>query len=95
MNRRNESTPSPPNEAANGMGELMRDMVSLVELQVELFRIDCRDGLRRIRIAVALLLFAGIAAVGTVPTADRAGTERIEAVRSPVSHAAGRVGWIP
>ena len=49
------------------MGELTHDIVSLVELQFELFRVDCREGLRRILIPVALLLFAGIVALGTVP----------------------------
>ena len=67
MNRCNGSTQSPPNGVAKGMGELTHDIVSLVELQFELFRVDCREGLRRILIPVALLLFAGIVAVGTVP----------------------------
>jgi cytochrome bd-type quinol oxidase subunit 1 len=69
MNRRNGSTPSPPNGVAKGMGELTHDIVSLAELQFELFRVDCREGLRRILIPVALLLFSGIVAVGTVPIA--------------------------
>jgi hypothetical protein len=51
------------------MGELTHDIVSLAELQFELFRIDCREGIRRILIPTALLLFAGIVAVGTVPIA--------------------------
>ena len=51
------------------MGELTHDIVSLAELQLELFRVDCREGLRRILIPMALLLFAGIVAVGTVPIA--------------------------
>jgi hypothetical protein len=51
------------------MGELTHDIVSLAELQFELFRIDCREGIRRILLPVALLLFAGIVAVGTVPVA--------------------------
>lgn len=67
MNRRNESTRSSLNDTAKGVGKLMRDMESLVELQVELLRIECRDGLRRILIAVALLLSVGIVAAGTVP----------------------------
>jgi hypothetical protein len=69
MNRRNGSTPAPPNGVAKGMGELTHDIVSLAELQFELFRIDCREGLKRMLIPVALLLFAGIVAVGTVPIA--------------------------
>jgi formate hydrogenlyase subunit 3/multisubunit Na+/H+ antiporter MnhD subunit len=67
MNRCNGSTQSPPSGVAKGMGELAHDIVSLVELQLELFRVDCRNGLRRILIPVALLLFAGIVALGTVP----------------------------
>ena len=47
MSRRNGSTP-PPNGVAKGMGELMHDIVSLAELQFELLRIDCREGLKRI-----------------------------------------------
>jgi hypothetical protein len=68
MSRRNGSTP-PPNGVAKGMGELMHDIVSLAELQFELFRIDCRDGLKRMLIPVALLLSAGIGAAGAVPVA--------------------------
>ena len=49
------------------MGELTHDIVSLAELQFELFRIDCRDGLKRMLIPVAMLLLAGIVATGTVP----------------------------
>jgi formate hydrogenlyase subunit 3/multisubunit Na+/H+ antiporter MnhD subunit len=69
MNRRNGSTSAPPNGVAKGMGELTHDIVSLAELQFELFRIDCREGLNRMLIPVALLLFAGIVAIGTVPVA--------------------------
>jgi hypothetical protein len=68
MNRRNGSTP-PPNGVAKGMGELTHDIVSLAELQFELFRIDCREGRKRMLIPVALLLFAGIVAAGTAPVA--------------------------
>ena len=69
MNRRNGSTPSPPNGVAKDMGELTYDIVSLAELQFELIRIDCREGLKRILVPVAMLLVAGIVAVGTVPIA--------------------------
>jgi hypothetical protein len=51
------------------MGELTHDIVSLAELQFELFRIDCREGLKRMLVPVAMLLVAGIVAVGTVPIA--------------------------
>ena len=68
MNRRNGSTP-PPNGVAKDMGELTHDIVSLAELQFELFRSDCRKGLKGLLMPAALLLFAGIVAAGTVPVA--------------------------
>ena len=68
MSQRNGSNP-PPNGVAKGMGEVMHDIVSLAELQFELVRIDCREGLKQMLIPVALLLSAGIVAAGTVPVA--------------------------
>ena len=53
--------------AAKEMRGLAHDIVSLAELQFELFRIECRDGLKQILITVVLLVVAGIVAVGTVP----------------------------
>jgi len=69
MNQRNGSAPAPPNGVAKDMGELTHDIVSLAELQFELFRNDCREGLKGLLVPVALLLFAGIVAVGTAPVA--------------------------
>jgi hypothetical protein len=69
MNLRNGSIPAPPNGVAKDMGELTHDIVSLVELQFELFRNDCREGLKGLLIPLALLLFAGIVAAGTAPVA--------------------------
>ena len=69
MNLRNGSTPAPPNGVAKDMGELTHDIMSLAELQFELLRIDCREGLKRMLVPVAMLLVAGIVAVGTVPIA--------------------------
>ena len=69
MNRRNGSTPSAPNGVAKNMGKLTHDIVSLAELQFELFRSDCREGLKQMLIPAALLLVAAIVAVGTVPIA--------------------------
>jgi len=69
MNQRNASTPTPPDGVGKDMGELTRDIVSLAELQFELFRNDCRKGLRGLLIPVALLLLAGIVAAGSVPVA--------------------------
>jgi len=51
------------------MAELAHDIASLAELQLELFRIDCREGRQQMLVPVALLLVAGIVAVGTVPIA--------------------------
>jgi Putative Actinobacterial Holin-X, holin superfamily III len=69
MNLRNGSNPAPPNGVAKDMGELTHDIVSLAELQFELFRNDCREGLKGLLIPVALLLVAGVVALGTVPIA--------------------------
>ena len=69
MNQRNGSSPAPPNGVAKDMGELTHDIVSLAELQFELFRNDCREGLKGLLVPVALLLLAGIVAAGTVPVA--------------------------
>jgi hypothetical protein len=51
------------------MGELTHDIVSLAELQFELFRSDCRNRLKGLLISVTLLLVAAIVAAGTVPLA--------------------------
>jgi hypothetical protein len=69
MNLHNGSNRAPPKGVANDMGELTHDMLSLAELQFELFRSDCRKGLKGLLVPVALLLFAGIVAAGTVPVA--------------------------
>ena len=89
-------------------GELTHDMVSLAELQFELFRSDCREGMKGLLIPVALLLFAGIVAAGTVPLAliflaellaqdaglSRAAAFSIAAVSGLIVAAAlGVVGW--
>ena len=107
-NQRDGSTPAPPNGVAKGMSELTHDIVWLAELQFELFRIDCREGLKRLLIPVALLLFAGIVAVGTVPVAliciaeflaqaaglSRAAAYSIAALSGlSVAVAMGVVGW--
>ena len=108
MNRCNGSTQSPPKGVAKGMGELAHDIVSLAELQLELLRVDCREGLRQIMIPVALLLFAGVVATGTVPIAlilvaefltqatslSRAAAFSIAAISGfLVALAMGAVGW--
>ena len=69
MKLRNGSTPEAPNGVAKDVGELTHDIISLAELQFELFRSDCRNGLKGLLIPVALLLFAAIVAAGTVPLA--------------------------
>ena len=69
MNQRNGSSTAPSDGVANDMDELTHDIVSLAELQFELFRNDCRKELRGLLIPVALLLLAGILAAGSVPVA--------------------------
>lgn len=69
MNLRNESDPAPANAVAQSMGDLTRDIVSLAELQFELFRNDYRAGMKGLLVPVVLLLVAGIVALGTVPIA--------------------------
>ena len=51
------------------MGELAHDILTLAELKFDLFSIDCRDGLKRMLVALALLLAATIVAAATVPIA--------------------------
>ena len=67
MNVRNESTPAPPDGVAKDMGELTSDVMSLAQLQLELFTTDCRTGMKGLLTPVVLLLGAGLAAFGTVP----------------------------
>jgi len=74
MNQRNGSptappngSTSPPNEVAQDVGDLTRDVMSLAELQFELFGNDCREGLKGLLPPCALLLLAGLVAAGTVP----------------------------
>jgi hypothetical protein len=69
MNHHNGSVQEPSEGVAKDLGELTHDVVSLAELQFELFRNDCRDGLKGLLIPVALLLLAGILAAGSVPVA--------------------------
>ena len=69
MSQRNGSTPAPPNGVATDMGELTHDLLSLAELQFELFRTDCRAGMKGLLLPVGLLLLAVIVATGTAPVA--------------------------
>jgi hypothetical protein len=90
------------------MGELTHDIVSLAELQLELFRSDCRAGFKRMLFPAAMLLAAGAVAVGTLPMAFLLVAELLEqAVGLPraaafsitalggftVAFAVGVVGW--
>ena len=90
------------------MGELTHDLASLAELQFELFRNDCREGIKRLLIPAALLLLAGIVAAGTIPVAlivlaeilaqvvglSRAAAFSIAALGGFITAAAlGVVGW--
>ena len=108
MNHHNGSVQEPSEGVAKDLGELTHDVVSLAELQFELFRNDCRDGLKGLLIPVALLLLAGILAAGSVPVAlifiaeilaqtaglSRAAAFSIAALGGLIAAAAlGVVGW--
>jgi uncharacterized membrane protein YqjE len=67
MKRHSRVSPSPSNGVASSVRELTHDIISLAELELELFRIECRQGRRQLLIPVAMLLAAGTAAVGTAP----------------------------
>jgi hypothetical protein len=69
MNIRNASNAARPDGVAQDVVELTRDVVALAELQFELFRNDCRHGLKGLLIYVTLLLISAMVAVGTVPIA--------------------------
>jgi hypothetical protein len=68
MNMRNASRPARPDGVAQDVVELTRNVVALAELQFELFRNDCRQGLKGLLIYVTLLLISAMVAVGTVPS---------------------------
>ncbi|MFO7905913.1 MAG: hypothetical protein R6U98_24855, partial [Pirellulaceae bacterium] len=61
-NRHSEMDPVPPHGITADMGDLTRDIVSLAELQFQLFRDDCRHGLHKLLISVALLVVAAMVA---------------------------------
>ena len=69
MKRSNGSSRLPNDGVTRGMGELAHDILTLAELKFDLFSIDCRDGLKRMLVALALLLAATIVAAATVPIA--------------------------
>ncbi len=69
MSQRNGSSTAPSDGVAKDVGELTHDIASLAELQFELFRNDCRNGMKRLLLPVVLLLLAGIVAAATVPVA--------------------------
>lgn len=108
MNLQNESKPAPPSGVANDMAELTSDVMSLAQLQFELFTTDCRTGMRGLLTPVVLLLGAGIAAFGTVPVGlllmvellvQGAGLSRVAALSIAVlsgllmAVVLGAVGW--
>jgi hypothetical protein len=108
MNLNNGSTSPPQNGVAQGMGDLTHDIVSLAELQFELFRNDYRGGMKGLLVPVVLLLVAGIVALGTAPIAllllaeiliEVNGLSRVSALSIAalsgfiVAAALGVVGW--
>ena len=106
--QRNGSPARPPNGVATDVGELTHDMLSLAELQFELFRTDCRAGLKGLLLPITLLLLAVIVAAGAMPVAllflaeflaQTAGLSRAAAFAVAVlagfvaAGALGAVGW--
>ena len=69
MSRTNGAAQSPPNTVAKNMGEVLHDIVALVELQAELFKIDIRESITRLAFPAVLVLAGTAIAVGTIPVA--------------------------
>jgi hypothetical protein len=67
MIRHDVQVESAPNSVVKGMGGLTHDIVALAELQFELFKIDCREGLKRALGPLVVLVVAATVALGSVP----------------------------
>lgn len=80
MNRTDGSTQSAPRGVANDMGQVTHDFISLVELQIELGRIDTREAVGRLAVPATLLVVAAAVTLGTIPVALRFVAEAIVAV---------------
>jgi hypothetical protein len=69
MNHSSQTVEPPPKAAAENIGEAIRDIVSLVELQADLFRADTRESIRGLAGSAFLLGLAAALGAGTVPVA--------------------------
>jgi hypothetical protein len=67
MRRSNGFTDVPLREVKHDMGEITRDVVTLAELQAELFRLDAREAAARLMAPLVLIGSAAAVALGTVP----------------------------
>lgn len=67
MTQTDGSTQSPPRAAAENVGEITNDIVSLAELQVKLCKLDTREAVGRLGAPAALLVVAAAVALGTIP----------------------------
>jgi hypothetical protein len=59
------SEPPPSGKAKGGVDEILHHLISLAELQVELFRLALRDGVVRVVLAGAFLASAMAASIAT------------------------------
>jgi uncharacterized membrane protein YqjE len=49
------------------MTDVARDLISLTELQAELFQVDAKEAAARLVAPIILLVMAGVVALGTIP----------------------------
>ncbi len=69
MSGPNGSAAASPRSIGKNVSELLHDFIALMELQVDLFKIDLRETVPPMRLPIAMLLGAGVAIVGTFPVA--------------------------
>lgn len=69
MSRSNGFTAAPLQKMKREVGEVTRDVVTLAELQVELFRLDAREATTRLVAPLVLMASAAAVGLGTVPVA--------------------------
>src|SRR5688572_5913699 len=71
MNGRNDNGRSelPPRAVARSTGEFLHDVTTLAELQGKLLLVDCKQGLSKLIMPIALLVLGIVIALGCVPIA--------------------------
>ena len=66
----NEGRPElPPRAVARNTGEFLHDVTTLAELQGKLLVVDCKQGLSKLIVPIALLVLGIVIALGCVPIA--------------------------